>query len=378
MMEAYGFTYAEMGITTGLVQAGFLVFALTSSFLAVRLGAFTVILGSLFICTAALGGLIMAENFISISIYLILLGGCAASIWVPMVAVSQQYIAAHYQGRALGFRSSGTSYGVLTNSILITLFLTATSTTTDWRNIWVAAFAIAGGFCVCIAVFFRYLSRHHPLIPTAAKPAADATDVTDDRPKSWHAILNRDAYMIFLFMFLAGIACMPYQAYLSSFLVDEHAVTLPQSAQAWRVIGLTGMVSGFAIGWLADRITIRCALTLVCTALVISSGLVLPAQAGTAQMYGAAVLFGLAFYAIYGLIPAYISHRYRHGGVVPIIFSLGSVSLGLGGVLGNTVGGWLKETTGTFAWLYLLILVAAVGMVALTGCLQREQVTTAA
>ena len=171
MIKEFGFTYAQMGVTTGLVQAGFLVFALAGGLLTATFGAFAIILWSLILCTAALGGLIVAPNFIIVSACLIILGGCAASIWVPMVEISQHFIDSKYQGRALGFMSSGTSYGVIANSILITLLLTAA----NWRDVMLSTFIIACGFLACTLVFFNYLRKRQPkqeIEPQKIKPEA--------------------------------------------------------------------------------------------------------------------------------------------------------------------------------------------------------------
>ena len=368
MIEEFGFTYTQMGITTGLAQSAFMLFALASGFLTTWFGPFVVILGSLFICTASLGGLVIADNFLTVSLCLIVLGGCAASIWVPMVEVSQQLVHQKYQGRALGFMSSGTSYGVVTNSALITLFLSGS----DWRNIWLATFIIACIFCACTGLFFRHLRKYTSTIGSTRQTAMPNLRMSE----KLRSILSKDTFIIFLLMFLAGLACLPYQSYISSFLVDEHAFSIHQSATAWKFIGLTGMVSGFIMGWIGDRITIRRTLTIVCSALALSALIVLNKQVNSTQIYGAAVMFGFAFYAIYGLIPAYISHMYKSGGAA-LVFSLGSVSLGIGGVIGNVVGGWLKEVTGTFEWVYLIILGAAIGTIVLTFFMRNEHTAIA-
>ena len=267
MIKEFGFTYAQMGVTTGLVQAGFLVFALARGLLTATFGAFAIILWSLILCTAALGGLIVAPNFIIVSACLIILGGCAASIWVPMVEISQHFVDSKYQGRALGFMSSGTSYGVIANSILITLLLTAA----NWRDVMLSTFIIACGFLACTLVFFNYLRKRQPkqeIEPQKIKPEARLIE-------KLISIANKKTAIILLLMFFAGIACMPFQAYLTSFLVDEHALSVNEGAVVWRIIGLTGMVSGFAMGWVADLITSRRALLCVCISLIVSSFLLL-------------------------------------------------------------------------------------------------------
>ncbi len=363
MMEEFGFTYAQMGITTGLVQAGFLLFALISGLLTATFGAFTIILWSLFLCTVSLAGLVVAPNFIVASSCLIILGGCAASIWVPMVEVSQNFIYPQYQGRAMGFMSSGTSYGVLVNVALIALFLSAS----NWRAVLTATFIIACGFLICTVAFFRYLQKQQ----FAQKTKVAEIDAGIPLLEKLYSIANKKTAVVLLLMFFAGIACMPFQSFLTSFLVDEHALSVQDSVHAWRIIGLTGMVSGFVMGWVADMITTRRALFCVCVSLAISSWLLIGAELNNIKIYSAAMLFGLSFYAIYGIIPAYISHIYK-GGRAALVFSIGSVVLGIGGMLGNVAGGFIKELTGTFFYMYAICLTAAVLAALLTFFMQDD------
>jgi MFS family permease len=71
------------------------------------------------------------------------------------------------------------------------------------------------------------------------------------------------------------------------------------------------------------------------------------------------VAFGIAFYAIFGLVPAYIAQNFR-GPAASIVFAAGNSALGAGGIIGNSLGGVLRQTTGSFDSIYILILVAAI------------------
>ena len=95
------------------------------------------------------------------------MGGCAASVWVPMVEVCQKYISPNHQGRALGLMSSGTSYGVFTNSILISFFLD----NLGWRFIWIATFIIVALIYLCALFIFRAIERHEAEVDSQSTDA---------------------------------------------------------------------------------------------------------------------------------------------------------------------------------------------------------------
>jgi len=355
------FSYGAMGTISGFVQAGFMASALLAGFLTMRVGAVRVILGSIAACALALAGLAIAPNVVSMAVLLTALGGAAAAIWVPMVEVARDHVARQHQAKALGLMSSGTSYGVFINSLLLTTLLPSQG----WRALWVATAAIVAVLAILGFVALRGRERKSP----ASR---------DDHP---HAMRAREkalpagltAAIVFM-MFLNGLSCMPYQTYLSAFLQNEAGYSAETAAHAWRVIGLVGMVSGFAVGALADRITVRLGMFFTYGILAVSCLLLLVARGGDnlPALYGATVAFGVSFYAVFGLVPAYIGHFFG-GGSAALVFAFGNIALGLGGIIGNALGGWLKESSGTFAPIYFVMLAAAVASAALSVAMPCEK-----
>ena len=116
---ALGFDYAAVGVMTASVQAGFLVFALLSGFLAPVLGAKRTMLGSILLCAACLLAMSMVSSTLALGLLLTLLGAAAASVWIPMAALTQRIIPEGRRGMALGLMSSGTAYGVFLNGWVV-------------------------------------------------------------------------------------------------------------------------------------------------------------------------------------------------------------------------------------------------------------------
>lgn len=175
-------------------------------------------------------------------------------------------------------------------------------------------------------------------------------------------------------MFLNGLSCVPFQTYLSPFLQIEAGHSTELAARIWRIIAVVGMVGGFAVGALADRITIRLAmaatfliLALACLALVSGGG-----EEQTICLYLAAVAFGIAFYAIFGLVPAYIGHAFGPRNAA-LVFAFGNIARGIGGTVGNILGGVLKEVTGSFVPIYMIMLGAALFSVGLSLAVPSER-----
>jgi predicted MFS family arabinose efflux permease len=355
------FSYKTMGTISGFVQAGFMAAALMAGFLTVRLGALPMILGSIAACALALAGLAIAPDVVSMAVLLTVLGAAAAAIWVPMVEIARDHIARQHQAKALGLMSSGTSYGVFINSFLLTALLPSQG----WRALWLATAAI-----VAMLAILGFLVLRGSEQKSSAR--------TDDHPPSMRARIRtlpaRLTAAIVLMMFLNGLSCMPYQTYLSAFLQDEAGYSAATAAYAWRVIGLVGMFSGFAVGALADRITVRLGMFFTYGILAASCLLLLAAPGGDnlAALYGATIAFGVSFYAVFGLVPAYIGHFFGSGSAA-LVFAFGNIALGLGGIVGNALGGWLKASSGSFAPIYVVMLVAAIASAALCVIMPSEK-----
>ena len=341
-----GLSYGAMGIVSGLVQAGFMASALLAGLATLRIGALPTILGAITVCALCLAGLSLVPDVIVMAALLTVLGGCAAAIWVPMVDVARQFIPEAHRGKALGLMSSGTSYGVFLNSLL----LTGLMETGGWRFLWLVTGMLAGLLALAGVWRLRGLA---PAQPAAGTPRPSL----HTRLRAMPAGLTT---AVLLMMFLNGLACMPFQTYLSAFLQGEAGYSAQTAAWAWRIIGLVGMVSGFAIGALADRITLRWGMvvTYVILAAACQSLMTVGTDETSLRLTFAVIAFGLSFYAIFGLVPAYIGQMFGAGSAA-LVFAFGNIALGLGGIFGNVLGGALKTITGSFLPAYLVMAGAA-------------------
>jgi MFS family permease len=135
------------------------------------------------------------------------------------------------------------------------------------------------------------------------------------------------------------------------------------------VIGFIGMFGGFLMGILADKITVKKALVLAYLLLGVSFA-AFADHRSLVVIYLGAALFGLAFNAIFGLIPAYVSLAYPTKATA-LIFGMGNVMLGLGAMTGNFLGGVLKDESGSFQQIYIVALVSAAALIVLAIFLRR-------
>ena len=368
MRGELGFSYGDMGVITSLAQISFLGFALLSGFLTARMNSVSLMLSAIGICAAALWAVSIASAVWVMAAMLIALAGTASAVWTPMVEATQRFIPPQHHGRALGLMSSGTAYGVFINGLIIQFFLDDYG----WRFIWLASFMLTA--CLWVGawvLFFRTRRRAQTGTRQEAQTEAQSGAVADTagvgaeaHPANPHGFNapRRLAILVIVSMFFHGFACVPFQNYFSSFLVAEYGYRVVETATAWKIIGVVGMFSGFLMGWLGDRITIRWSLMISLILLLISTLMLIVGLAQGYWIWLIAICFGMAFYPIFGLVPAFIARNFS-GARASRIFGLGNVGLGIGAALGNVVGGALKASTGSFVSSYTLFLGAA-----LVGC----------
>jgi MFS family permease len=86
----------------------------------------------------------------------------------------------------------------------------------------------------------------------------------------------------------------------------------------------------------------------------------------------AGVLFAVAFYPIFGLIPAYVSKMASSAALAVTIFGVANILQGVGGMIGNFCGGLLASVNGSFVSVYGVIGLVAVALAMLTLRLPKE------
>jgi MFS family permease len=348
MSDDLGFSYATAGRITGIGQFLFIVFAFAATWLSHRFNGAVVVVGSAALCTLCLVGVGLTSSTVVLTVCLAVAAGTSASVYVPIVEIVPRLIGDNRRGTALGIISSGTTYGVFVSAAVIPVL---TDTRIGWRAVW---FAVAGvslvliGFAVRLFAslgLFQDVPVAHAGIPETARPRRSLAAAL--------AFLSIWMIGIWVIKFMNGFSFMSYQNFLAPLLRDHGGQTIEYSSAVWMTIAVVGAGAGFAVGRLGDVLGLRRTLTICYVCFLASCLLLHGSQSGLAP-FVAAALFGLSFYPIYGLVPAYVG-RVSTVSQATLIFGLANVFQGAGGVVGNLVGGSVANDT---AWLpnyYLLL-----------------------
>ncbi len=276
--------------------------------------------------------------------------GLFASIYHP-VGMAWLVKTAVNRGMALGvfgvFGSLGVALAGMTAGGLIDLI--------DWR----AAFWIPGAVSVVTGLAL--------LVAIATRNVVDVAGDRTPQKEASRSDVVRTFFVLSLTVFLGGLVYQATQVAMPKALADR----IPEWAGAlgagilFTAIYLAAGALQIPAGWLADRYPLR-------AVYVLSYLVQVPLLAAAAALSGLPFFVAAALMVVtsVGSLPAenvlmarYTSARWR-GSAFGAKFVL---SLGVGPVAVQLLA-WLHETTGSFAWLYTVLAMAA-GIVVLAGLL---------
>lgn len=277
--------------------------------------------------------------------------GIAAS-HVVATAVTRSF--SRQKGVAVGTATSGATGGQFVIVPLIALLLSYAS----WR--WCFGALSIGSLALV------------PCIRAMMRDATEVHEAKDEKPSSFAQdfghILRRPAFQALFWSFLI---C----GFTSSGAIETHLLPFAaycgfpplQSATAYGVLSLVNLFGMIGAGWLTDRVNRPMLLALIYF-LRAMTYIILIYLPGTSieVLFLFAILFGIVDYST---VPVTASLAASHIGIRVMGQAMGMISAGhaLGSALAAFLGGYLRDTTGSYEmlWLGSIWLLAAASLFAL-------------
>jgi predicted MFS family arabinose efflux permease len=360
IMKEIKFTYVEAGGIASVARIGFLIASLVAGLVAPKLGAGRTIVASVFVSIVAQLGMGLSQSVLIIYVCAFVLGFCSSSVYVPMVAVVGKAIPFRHRAKVFGIISSGQSYANLIVGMSVPLILP----TSGWRSTWFI-FASVGVLIFALACLYLWQTGYIERRIGSVDEHQSSNTKTE-----FAAILNRKSLMIWLVIFFSGICTYPFQTFMSPFVRDELGLSIQLAGNMVTIVGFVGMWGGFLMGFVADRAGIRLAFAICYLALFVSALLLLFHFDNYSLLAGAG-LFGLGYFSIYGLFPAYISKSFDVTATTAV-FGVANVLLGLSTTIGSFLAGIAKSTFGTFGPVYMSIAGISAALILLSVLLEKE------
>ena len=330
MRSDLGWSFAEAGITNAVNALGYLLGALVAARAGAALGARRAFVGGMAVAAVA-----MALSATSGVYWLILLWRLVSGVAGAVVFVVGGGIAARLGGSSgrsmatvlLGVYFAGGAAGIALSGLAVPPVLSAMGAHAGWRWGWLLLGAVGLVATAVAAVAARRAPEPEPMPPLA--------------PKGYGHLRVLGPSMVAYGLF--GVGYISYMTFIVAFLAGEGAGAA-DIATFWVVLGLAGVVGGFAWGPLLGRLRGGHGVALVTVVLAAGAGLPLLSRS-TPVGLASAVLFGGSFLAVVTAVTAVARQVLPAYRLTPAIATL-TVVFAAGQCIGPVLAGVLSDGPG--------------------------------
>jgi MFS family permease len=337
MRGSLGFNYSEMGLLSGAIMLGYLLFSLIGGMLTTRFGPKRIVIASLLCGALSMLFVSRLSGFVPLLFFTFAMGAGAAGTNIAMATLSMVWFEERRRGRAVGIVTGGTGLGIIVTGLLLPYVL-LNSGEGAWRQCWLLLASIA--FLVAAMGWILLKGKTNRVTILPSTPDGDTASIPSS-PKRGELTLKA----IFIIYFVFGFAFNIYATYFVAYMVDEIRLSEKTAGDVWAIFGWMCMGSGLLWGFLSDRLGRREAL--IWNNGIIAFAVLVPLLLHQPFFLGvSALLFGGTFLGTVAIIAAAIGDQV--GEKRASVYGLVTMIHGIGQLLGTTSGGYLRDLTGSF------------------------------
>jgi len=356
MRGSLGFNYIEMGLLSGAIMLGYLIFSLIGGMLATRFGPKRIVIASLLCGALSMFSISRLSGFFPLLFFTFAMGAGGAGAHISMTTLPMAWFEERKLGRALGIVTGGTGLGIIVTGLLLP-YLLLNFGKEAWRQCWLLMALIT----FLVAGIGWILLREKP------PPMTLLPSYTEGDQKSI-PLLEKGSELslkaIFIIYFIFGFAYNIYTTYFVAYMVEEIQLSERTAGNIWALFGWMCMVSGLIWGFISDRLGRR--ETLLWNNGVIAFSVFLPLLLRQPFFLGfSAFLFGATFLGTVTIIAAAIGDQVLDKRAS--VYGLVTLIHGIGQFLGTISGGYLKDFTGSFQLTFIVSLTGFLLCILLTA-----------
>lgn len=337
MRGSLGFNYIEMGLLSGAMMLGYLIFSFIGGMLATRFGPKRIVIASLLGGAFSMFFISKLSAFFPLLFFTFAMGAGGAGAHISMTTLPMAWFEERRLGRALGVVTGGTGLGIIVTGLLLPPLLLNLGKEA-WRHCWLLLALITFGVAVIGWIGLREKPTSVALPPSSMN--GDKKSIPSLAKGS-----GLPLKAIFLIYFIFGFAYNIYATYFVAYMVEEIQLSEKTAGNIWALFGWMCMGSGLIWGFLSDRLGRRKAL--LWNNGIIAFSVLLPLLLHQPfPLALSASLFGATFLGTVTIIAAAIGDQVVEKRAS--VYGLVTLIHGIGQFLGTTSGGYFKDLTGTF------------------------------
>jgi MFS family permease len=364
MKDGLALTYTQVGLIGTANFVGYLCLAVIGGFLATRFGIRRLVFISLLVMGVSLFATGLSESFAFAFSARLITGFGNGGSYIPAMALPAVWFGARKRGLATGIQTIGTGIGLSITGLALPYFIVMYGRE-GWRYAWFLL-----GTLVFVLSFVCYaLLRDDPKEKGLTMYGGDEKKRNNTAvnfiPALKEVVGNKEIWKLGSIYFMYGFSYIIYFTFLIAYLTKEIGLTPKTAGHIFAVLGFFGIFSGVIWGGISDVVGRRYGAMLAYITLSISY-LILAFWKDSAGFYLSAIIFGLAFSAIPAIMSAAAGDQIG-GGSAPAALGFITLFFGAAQALSPPLAGWIKDTTGTFT--YAFVIAAIVSLIGGFGSL---------
>jgi len=360
MKDGLSLTYTQVGLIASGNFIGYLVMSFVGGFLASRFGARNVIFVSLLVTGVGLLLTGLSDSFSFAFTTRLITGFGNGGVPVPTITLPAVWFSVRKRGLAMGMVNMGVGLGLSVAGLLLPYCINYYGPQ-GWKYAWYLM-----GVTVLACSFVCYaLLRDHPREKGLTMYGGDAQEEQASLPESitlgsaLRRVVGESQIWKLSSIYLAfGFSYIIYLTFFIAYLTKELGMPTTEAGRIFALLGFLSIFCGLPWGSLSDRIGRGYASTFGHLTLAICF-LLFACYRQPLGIYLSAMIFGLTAFAIPVIIAAAVGDAVG-GQLAPAGFGLVTFFFGIGQVFAPFIGGWIKDTTGTFTSAFILCTLVAV------------------
>jgi len=360
MKEGLSLTYTQSGLIATGNFIGYLVTSFVGGFLASRFGARNVIFSFLLLTGAGLFLTGLSDSFSFAFMARLISGFGNGGVPVPMITLPAIWFSTRKRGLAMGMVNMGVGLGLSLAGLLLPCCISYYGPE-GWRYAW---YLMGATVLVCSFVCYALL-RDHPREKGLTMYGKDGDEEKASVPQKMtlgsalrRVVSEVEIWKLSCVYLAFGFSYMIYLTFFVAYLTKELGMDTAEAGRIFALLGVLSIFCGLPWGSLSDRIGRRYASTFAYLTLAVSFLLF----ASYRQPFGvclSAVIFGLTAFAIPVIVAAAVGDAVG-GQLASAGFGFATLFFGIGQAFAPFVGGWIKDTTGTFTSAFVLCTLVAI------------------
>ena len=371
MKDGLTLNYTQLGsIATGNF-IGYLSLAIIGGLLAARFGVRKVVFLSLLVIGISLFLTGLAHSFLFAFLMRLITGAGNGGSYVPIMALPAAWFVAKKRGLATGIVSGGIGTGLFFSGIILPPIIAGFGKE-GWRYAWFFL-----GIVVFFLAFICYaLLRNHPREKGVSLYGGEEEQKGGPKVTLFSAfkdvVAEPELWKLGCVYFMFGFSYVIYLTFFVAYLTKEMGLPPVSAGRIFAFLGIFSIFCGVLYGWISDVLGRRSGSMIAYLTLTFSY-VVLAFWKDYPGFYLSAGGFGIAAFSVPTIMAA-ASGDAVGGRLAPAGLGFITLFFGIGQAIGPVIGGWIKDTTGTFTWAF--ILAAAVSLLGAAGSflLRRETV----